>query len=40
VLLTLTLHAEVKRVVILKVDGLPQRLVERYAGESSGGGRA
>ena len=39
-LLTPTLHAEVKRVVILKVDGLPPRLVERYAGESAGGGRA
>jgi len=33
-------QAEVKRVVILKVDGLPPRLVERYAGESAGGGRA
>src|SRR5262249_55616785 len=32
-------RAEVKRVVILRVDGLPERLVERYAAETAAGGR-
>jgi len=39
ILLAAVAQAEVKRVVILKVDGLPERLVERYAGESAGGSR-
>ena len=32
-------HAEVNRVVILKVDGLPERLIERYTAENAGGAR-
>ena len=31
--------AEVNRIVILKVDGLPEGLVERYVAENAGGGR-
>jgi len=34
-----TAFGEVNRVVIIKVDGLPERLVERYAAESADGGR-
>src|SRR3984957_20539452 len=33
-------RAEVKRVVIIKVDGLPERFIERYAGETGQGGHA
>ena len=33
------LRAEVQRVVIIKVDGLPERLIERYAAESGQGVR-
>jgi hypothetical protein len=36
-LFCLTATAETKRVVILKVDGLPEGLVERYAAENAGG---
>src|SRR5258706_3010429 len=36
----LPVTAEVNRVVILKVDGLPERLVERYTAESADAGRA
>ena len=36
-LLCLTATAETKRIVILKVDGLPEALVERYAAENAGG---
>ncbi len=36
-LLALPALAETKRVVILKVDGLPEGLVERYAAENAGG---
>ena len=32
-------QAETNRVVILKVDGLPERLIERYAAESADGAR-
>ncbi|HEV1285970.1 MAG TPA: alkaline phosphatase family protein [Bryobacteraceae bacterium] len=35
----LTATAQTKRVVILKVDGLPEGLVERYAAENAGGFR-
>src|SRR5258708_146437 len=35
----LPVTAEVNRVVILKVDGIPERLVERYTAESAEGGR-
>ncbi|MBV9398907.1 MAG: alkaline phosphatase family protein, partial [Bryobacterales bacterium] len=38
-LLAALAHAEVKRVVIIKVDGLPERLVEQYAREPAGPGR-
>src|SRR5579862_752628 len=33
-------RAEVKRVVIIKVDGLPERFIERYAAETGQGVRA
>jgi len=36
-LLGLTAHAEVNRVVIIKVDGLPDRLVEQYVNENADG---
>jgi hypothetical protein len=32
-------HAEINRVVILKVDGLPERLIERYTAENADGAR-
>ncbi len=32
-------HAETNRVVIIKVDGLPERLIERYAAEPANGAR-
>src|SRR5437588_12882939 len=32
-------HAETNRVVIIKVDGLPERLIERYAAEPADGAR-
>jgi hypothetical protein len=38
-LLSPAVRAEVNRVVILKVDGLPERLIERYAAESADGAR-
>jgi Type I phosphodiesterase / nucleotide pyrophosphatase len=37
VLFCLTANAETKRVVILKIDGLPAGLIERYASENAGG---
>ena len=36
VLSCLPVRAEVKRIVILKVDGLPEPLLERYTGENAG----
>ena len=30
-------RAEIKRVVIIKVDGLPERFIERYAAETGQG---
>jgi hypothetical protein len=37
--LSLTARAETKRIVILKIDGLPEGLVERYAAENATGPR-
>jgi hypothetical protein len=34
-----TAHAEVNRIVIIKVDGVPERFVEQYAHEPAGAGR-
>ena len=39
-LLALPLAAQVNRVVIIKVDGLPEGLVEQYASENGSGARA
>ena len=38
-LLCVAAHAEVNRVVIIKVDGLPERLLERYVAEHADGAR-
>jgi hypothetical protein len=39
-LLATSAHAAVDRVVILKVDGLPERFIERYVSEAASGRRA
>src|ERR1700735_3043757 len=39
-LLAASVHAAVDRVVILKVDGLPERFVERYVAEAASGRRS
>src|SRR5215472_10438627 len=39
ILLAGVARAEVNRVVILKVDGLPERFVEQYSREPAGAGR-
>src|ERR1041385_8823982 len=38
-LLALPAAAQVKRVVVIKADGLPESLIERYASEPAGPGR-
>jgi Type I phosphodiesterase / nucleotide pyrophosphatase len=39
-LLSVSATAEVKRIVVIKIDGLPERLVEKYVSQPADGGRS